>query len=78
MVTGSQIRVARILLGWEPARLAEKAKVPVSVVMRAEKSAGEPVVTIAQLDALLKALRRAGAEFPREADLAHQAPPRPA
>lgn len=64
MVTGSQIRVARILLGWEPARLAEKAKVSVSVVLRAEKSPGEPVVTVAQRAALLTALRKAGAEVP--------------
>lgn len=68
MVTGSQIRVARVLLGWEPTRLVEKAKVPISVVLRAEKSAGEPVVTVAQRTALLAAFRKAGAELPSASD----------
>ena len=68
MVTGWQIRVARLLLGWEPSRLAQKAKVPLSVVLRAENSPGEPVVTIVQLNALMTALRAAGATFLPAAD----------
>jgi len=43
--------------------LAERAKVPLSVVTRAESSPGEPAITIAQLNALMQALRSAGASF---------------
>ncbi|MGH1589007.1 helix-turn-helix domain-containing protein [Methylobacterium phyllosphaerae] len=64
MITGQQIRAARTSLGWEPKALAIRAKVPLSVVLRAEGSPGEPLVTIAQLNALMQALRAAGASFP--------------
>jgi hypothetical protein len=43
--------------------LARKAGVPLSVVHRAESSPGEPVITITQLNALMQALRAAGASF---------------
>ncbi|MCJ2138029.1 helix-turn-helix domain-containing protein [Methylobacterium sp. J-026] len=61
---GPQIRAARIALGWEPRHLAQRAKVPQTVVLRAESSPGEPAVTIAQLNALMQALRAGGASFP--------------
>ncbi|MGU3664563.1 helix-turn-helix domain-containing protein [Methylobacterium sp. A49B] len=64
MITGSHLFKARISIGWTPAELAKRAKVPLSVVARAEGSPGEPVVTISQLDAMLEALRAAGAYFP--------------
>ena len=64
MITGIQIRAARILLGWEPGTLARKAKVPIGVVLCAENSPGEPVVTIVQLNALMATLHAAGATFP--------------
>ncbi|MGH1592269.1 hypothetical protein ACRBEV_32625 (plasmid) [Methylobacterium phyllosphaerae] len=35
-----------------------------TVVQRVENSPGEPVITIAQLNALLQTLRAAGASFP--------------
>ena len=64
MITSSQLFAARISIGWSPTRLAERAKVPLTVVTRAEGSPGEPAVTIAQLNALVQALRNAGASFP--------------
>lgn len=64
LITGQQIRAARTSLGWEPKALAIRAKVPLSVVLRAEGSPGEPVITIAQLNALMQAMRAAGASFP--------------
>lgn len=64
MITGPQLVAARISIGWSPARLAGRAKVPLGVVTRAEGSPGEPTVTIAQLNALVQALRTAGAIFP--------------
>ena len=64
MITGPQLLTARLSLGWSPTRLAERAKVPFGVVARAEGSPGEPAITIVQLNALMQALRAAGASFP--------------
>ena len=64
MITGPQLRAARMSIGLDPRDLAKRAKVPLSVVMRAEGSSGEPVITIAQLNALMQVLRTAGASFP--------------
>lgn len=64
MTTGAQLLAARLSIGWSPTRLAERAKVPLGVVARAESSSGEPTITIAQLNALTQALRAAGASFP--------------
>ena len=64
VTTGPQLRPSWVALGWSPKRLAEHAKVPVSVVLRAESSPDDPAVTIAQLNALMQALRAASASFP--------------
>lgn len=64
MITGQQIQRARKSLGWTQKELAAKAKVPLSVVVRAENSPGEPLVKIAHGDALLTTLRAAGAVLP--------------
>ncbi len=64
MITGPQLLAARISIGWSPARLAGRAKVPLGVVARAEGTPGEPTITIAQLNALVQTLRTAGATFP--------------
>lgn len=64
MITGPQLRAARVSRGWKQRALASKAKVSLGIVDRAESSPGEPAVTIAQLNALMQALRSAGASFP--------------
>ena len=64
MITGPQLLAARFSIRLAPAELAKRAKVPVSVVARAEGSPGEPAITIAQLNALMQVLRAAGASFP--------------
>jgi len=64
VITGSQLLAARTSIRWSPRDLARRAKVPSSVVARAEDSPGEPAVTIAQLNALMQVLRAAGASFP--------------
>lgn len=64
MITGRQIREARQSLQWSQKELARKAKVSLSVVVRAENSPGEPLVKIVQGKALLAALRAAGANLP--------------
>lgn len=52
-----------MLLGWTEKDLARKSKVSLAVIVRAEKSDGEPIITIVQLDALMKTLRTVGIEF---------------
>lgn len=64
MITGPQLLAARFSVGLAPAELAKRAKVPLSVLARAEGSPGEPAVTTAQLNALIQVLRAAGASFP--------------
>ena len=64
MITGPQIRAARLSVNWSPTELAKRAKVPLSVVTRAESSPDEPAVTIAQLNALMQTLHFAGASVP--------------
>jgi len=63
VITGPQLRAARIALNWRQQLLATRAKVPVSVVQLAESSPGEPAVTIAQLNVLMQVLRAAEASF---------------
>jgi hypothetical protein len=64
VITGQQILQARLSLGWKRGDLAKKARVPLSVVQRAESSPGEPALTIAQLNVLMQLLRANGASFP--------------
>ena len=64
LITGPQLLAARVSLKWRQQALATRAKVRLGVVERAESSPGEPAVTIAQLNALMQALRAAGASFP--------------
>ncbi len=63
MITGPQLLAARLSIGFAPTKLAERAKVPLSVVTRAESSPGERAITIAQVSALMQALRAAGATW---------------
>lgn len=66
MITGAQIAAARKLLDWTPDRLAKRAKLPVTVINRAELSSGEPNITITQLDVLLRTLKAGGIVFTAE------------
>lgn len=66
MITGAQIAAARKLLDWTTHRLAKRAKLPVTVIKRAELSPGEPAITMAHLDALLRTLKAAGIVFTAE------------
>lgn len=74
MITGPQLLAARLSTAWAPAELARRAKVPLSVVTRAESSPDEPMVTIAHLNALMQVLRTAGASFPPPASETETAP----
>jgi ribosome-binding protein aMBF1 (putative translation factor) len=63
VITGTQIRKARLVLRWEARTLAARARVPVSLVKRAERADGEAVITVAHEAAIRRALEVAGVEF---------------
>jgi len=48
VITGAQIRQARKLLGWEPFQLAQRARLHLSIVQRAESVDVEPPITTYQ------------------------------
>jgi transcriptional regulator with XRE-family HTH domain len=63
MITGSQMRGARGMLGWSIQKLADEAGVSVSAVQRAERSEGIPNMRTASLFRVRQALERAGVIF---------------
>lgn len=63
MITGGQMRAARGLLRWSAQDLADKARLGVATVRRAEGFDGEPSITTANADAVQRALEVAGVEF---------------
>ncbi|SEF05710.1 hypothetical protein SAMN05519104_8095 [Rhizobiales bacterium GAS188] len=63
MITGAQIRAARLLLQWDPQDLADRAKLSVAIIRRSEATDGEPMVTLGHAIAIRYTLERAGVEF---------------
>jgi hypothetical protein len=63
VITGAQIWQARKMLGWEPHKLARRAKVHSLIVKRAESVASEPPITAYQAALIKQALVNAGVEF---------------
>jgi len=63
MITGAQIRAARLLLQWGPQDLADHAKLGVATVRRSEATDGEPRVTMGHAIAIRYTLERAGVIF---------------
>ena len=66
MITGQQIREARELLNMPQPRLAERAKLKLAIVTRAEATDGKPAISIANIAAIQRALEAAGATFVEE------------
>jgi hypothetical protein len=60
---GGQIRAARALLRWTADMLAERSKVGVATIKRAEGVDGDVKMTAANVDAVQRALETAGIEF---------------
>lgn len=58
-----QVRMARALLRWSIADLAEKSGVAVSTIKRAEAVEGEIPTTRPNAEAIQRALENAGADF---------------
>jgi len=63
MLTGTQIRAARALLGWSAQDLADKAGVSHPTIQRAESHEGVPNTTAPRLFAIQDALQQAGIVF---------------
>jgi hypothetical protein len=63
MITGAQIRAARLLLRWSRYRLAGCTKLHTKTIRRLEATDGEPVITLANAAAIRRALEKAGVEF---------------
>ena len=66
MISGSQIRAASGLVRWSAEKLAQKSKLGVATVRRAEAVDGEPPITIANVEAIRAALESAGVIFVEE------------
>lgn len=65
-ITGTQIRAGRALVRLSAADLAERARVGVATVRRAELEDGEVRATAANAHAIRAALEAAGVEFIEE------------
>jgi transcriptional regulator with XRE-family HTH domain len=63
MLTGSQIRAARALLGWSSQQLADRSGVHYATVSRAEQTDDVPSMRTASLRALQTALEAGGIIF---------------
>jgi len=63
MVTGTQIRAARAMLGWTQKQLAEKSGVGFNTVQRAERSDGTVLGAVSTVIKLQTALESGGIIF---------------
>jgi ribosome-binding protein aMBF1 (putative translation factor) len=66
MITGTQIREARELVGWSRYMLAHKAPVPFKALCRAEDADGRLPTSSGQANAIRLVLEAAGVEFINE------------
>lgn len=63
MITGAQMRAARGLLRWSARELAEKSGISLPTIQRMESVEGVPPSSAKSVDAIQKAMERAGVEF---------------
>ena len=63
VLTGGQIRAARGFLRWSAEVLAERSRIGLSTVKRAEAGDGPASITRANSDAIQRALEAAGVQF---------------
>ena len=63
MVSSSQIKAARAMLGWSAIELAERSGVGSASIKRYEVQAGVPVANTKNLMAIRNALEEVGIEF---------------
>ncbi len=63
MITSSQIKAARSLLGWTARELAAKADIGFSTLIRLEATEGVPSSHVKTLESIMKVLESSGIEF---------------
>lgn len=63
MITGPQIRAARVLLGWSSEQLAAKSGVHYATISRAEQFEGVPGIRAPTLASIQNALEAGGVIF---------------
>jgi len=63
VITGRQLRAARVLLGWEQVALASRARVAIGTVRRMESFEGEIRARTSTLSQVQSTLEKAGVEF---------------
>lgn len=63
MITGRQLRAARVLLGWEQIELAKPARVAIGTIRRMESFSGEIGARTSTLSQVQAALAKAGIQF---------------
>jgi predicted transcriptional regulator len=63
LITGRQLRAARVLLGIEQIELAKRARVAIGTIRRMESFDGEIGARTSTLSLVQKTLERAGIEF---------------
>lgn len=68
MITGSQIRAARALLGWTSEHLASQAGVSYATISKIEQSPGVPGVKATTLAQIAAALEAGGIMFQSRGD----------
>jgi transcriptional regulator with XRE-family HTH domain len=62
-ITGGQIRAARALLRWTAEELAERSRLGVATIRRAEAVDDAVPITVANADTIVRAFEEAGIEF---------------
>ena len=65
-ILGAQMRAARALLRWASADLVRESGVSLATIHRAESVDGKSAMTVANANAIRKALENAGVEFIEE------------
>jgi hypothetical protein len=68
VITGTQIRLGRAILGWDRVKLCKQSRVSLAGILRAEAVDGTPPITVAHSTALQLAFEEAGLEFDEHED----------
>lgn len=63
MITGRQLRAARVLIGWEQLELAERSRVAIGTIRRMESFSGEIGSRTSTLSQVQATLEKAGIAF---------------
>jgi hypothetical protein len=63
VITGRQLRAARVLLGWEQIELAKRSRVAIGTIRRMESFSGQIGSRTSTLSQVQQALEKAGIQF---------------